>query len=328
MASSTTTLFPDFEPFTTTTQTSPEVTIHGLKSKNHSSPSASHLPAILLLHGFPQTLHIWHLVAPRLTPHFRVVLLDLRGYGSSSKPTTTTTSSPSASFTSTPESIAQYAKSAMATDCAHAMSHLSHATFSVAAHDRGARVAHKLCVDHPHRVTAALLMDICPTLAMYESTNRAFASAYWHWFFLPQKAPLPELMILGNPGAVAARFMGGGKEDEAGLDMFRAEAYAEYVKALADPATVHGMCQDYRAAATVDLEEQRADAEAGRLVRCPVTVLWGKFGTVEKCFDALAEWRKVTAEGVSVEGRAVESGHYIPEERPDDVVAAILKFLE
>lgn len=298
-------MFENFEPFAITTQSSPEVTIRGLRSSN----SSSQLPPLLLLHGFPQTLHIWHRVAPKLTDIFSVVLLDLRGYGSSSKPG---------------KDIAQYAKSTMAQDCAVVMEQLGHKSFYLCGHDRGARVGHKLCVDYPDRIKKAIFLDICPTLAMYEATNFEFASAYFHWFFLIQKSPLPESMILGNSRGVAEMFMGGRQGD--GLKIFEKECFEEYVKALSDPDTVHAMCQDYRAAATLDMEEQRKDITDGKQIQCPLKVLWGKHGVVEKCFDALAEWRKVTDQKVSVDGHAVESGHYIPEQAPEDVISTIREF--
>lgn len=298
-------MFPNFEPISITTQTSPEVTIRGLRSTN----TASHLPALLLLHGFPQTLHIWHRVAPQLTTAFHVVLIDLRGYGSSSKPA---------------NDVAQYAKSAMARDCAEVMAQLGHESFFLCGHDRGGRVGHKLCVDYPDRVKKAMFLDICPTLAMYEATDFQFASAYFHWFFLIQQSPLPESMILGNSRGVAEMFMGGRQGD--GLKIFEKECFEEYVKALSDPETVHSMCQDYRAAATLDMEEQTKDIAEGRQIKCAVRVLWGKYGVVEKCFDALSEWRKVTDKAVSVDGHAVESGHYIPEQVPGEVVLSIQQF--
>lgn len=300
-------MFSSFEPFSVTTQTSPEVTIRGLRSTN----SSSQLPPLLLLHGFPQTHHIWHRVAPQLTDTFTVVLLDLRGYGSSSKPV---------------NDIAQYAKSAMARDCAVVMEQLGHKTFYLCGHDRGGRVGHKLCVDYPERVKKAMFLDICPTLAMYEATDFDFASAYFHWFLLIQKSPLPETMILSDPRSVAEMFMGG--RQNGGLQIFDEACFAEYVKAMSDPDTVHSMCQDYRAAATLDMEEQRKDIAEGRQIRCPLKVLWGKYGVVEKSFDALAEWRKVTDRDVSVDGRAVESGHYIPEHVPDDVISTIREFFK
>lgn len=184
-------MFDSFEPFSVVTQSSPEVTIKGLKSGGATSP----LPPLLLLHGFPQTYHIWHLVAPRLLDRYTVILIDLRGYGTSSKP----------------EDVSDYAKSVMARDCVGVMDALGFTDFFVCAHDRGARVAHKLCVDHPARVRRAILMDICPTLAMYEATDLAFAKAYWHWFFLIQAAPLPETLILAEPRKLAELFMGGGR---------------------------------------------------------------------------------------------------------------------
>lgn len=295
-------MFENFEPISATTQSSPEVTIRGLRSNNASS----NLPPLLLLHGFPQTLHIWHRVAPQLTDAYTVVLLDLRGYGSSSKPG---------------GDVAQYAKSAMARDCVAAMEQLGYPSFFLCAHDRGARVGHKLCVDHPERVRKAMFLDICPTLAMYEATDFDFAKAYFHWFFLIQAHPLPETMILGGPRRVAEAFMGGRQGE--GLGIFEAECFEQYVGNLSDPDTVHAMCQDYRAAATLDLEEQRRDLAEGRHIRCPLRVLWGKLGVIEKSFDAISEWRKVTEKGVEVDGYAVESGHYVPEHAPQEVVSAV-----
>ncbi|KAI3396963.1 hypothetical protein diail_11363 [Diaporthe ilicicola] len=298
-------MFDGFEPFRIQTSTEPQVTISGIRSAPNKD-----LPALLLLHGFPQTHHIWHRVAPQLTGSYNVVLLDLRGYGASSKPA---------------GDVASYAKSAMARDCAAVMSELGFETFHVCAHDRGARVAHKLCVDHPGRVAKAIFLDICPTLAMYEGTNLEFATAYFHWFFLIQKSPLPETMILGNPRRLAEMFMGGRQRD--GTAIFEPECFEEYVGGLSDPDTVHGMCQDYRASATLDMEEQRRDLAEGRHIKSPLRVLWGNVGIIEKAFDALAEWRKVTDQGVSVDGHAVDSGHYIPEQAPDVVVAEIREFL-
>lgn len=297
-------MFEGFEPISVTTQSSPEVIIRGLRSANNTD-----LPPLLLLHGFPQTLHIWHRVAPQLLDSFTVVLLDLRGYGSSAKPG---------------GDVAQYAKSAMARDCAFAMEHLGYKSFYLCGHDRGARVAHKLCVDFPDRVKKVIVLDICPTLAMYEATDFDFAKAYFHWFFLIQPSPLPETMILGNPRQVAEMFMGGRQGD--GLKIFASECFEEYVRGLGDAETVHAMCQDYRAAATLDMEEQRNDIAEGRHIKAPLKILWGKYGVVEKCFKALEEWRKVTDKGVSVDGYAVESGHYIPEQMPDIVVAEIRGF--
>lgn len=298
-------MFENFEPISVTTQSSPEVVIRGLQSASTSRD----LPPLLLLHGFPQTLHIWHRVAPQLIDRYNIVLLDLRGYGSSSKPG---------------RDVAQYAKSIMARDCVVAMEQLGYKSFYLCGHDRGGRVAHKICVDFPDRVKKVMVLDICPTLAMYEATDFEFAKAYFHWYFLIQKSPLPETMILGNPRQVAEMFMGGRQGD--GLNIFSQECFEEYVKGLSDPDTVHSMCQDYRAAATLDLEEQRRDLAEGRHIRCPLNVLWGKYGVVEKCFDAISEWRKVTEKEAAVDGHAVESGHYIPEQAPEVVISTIREF--
>ncbi|KAF3771082.1 alpha/beta-hydrolase [Cryphonectria parasitica EP155] len=304
-------MFENFEPISVQTQSSPEVTIRGLRSTNSasSSSSSSQLPPLLLLHGFPQTLHIWHRIAPRLTDTFTVVLLDLRGYGTSSKPG---------------GDVSQYAKSVMARDCVTVMETLGYKSFYLCGHDRGGRVGHKLCVDHPDRVRRAMFLDICPTLAMYEATDLTFATAYFHWFLLIQPAPLPETMLLSNPRRLAELFMGG--RQLGGTGIFEPECFDKYVAGMSDPDCVHAMCEDYRAAATLDLDEQRADLEGSRRIRCPLRVLWGKAGVVEKRFDALREWRKVVEEGVKVDGYAVDSGHYIPEHAPDDVLAAIQEF--
>lgn len=300
-------MFDGFEPFRIVTSTDPEVTIAGIRSTGNKD-----LPALLLLHGFPQTHHIWHRVAPQLTGSYNIVLPDLRGYGASSKPR---------------DDVSKYAKSAMARDCIAVMDGLGlgDAPFLVCAHDRGARVAHKLCVDHPDRVRKAIFLDICPTLAMYEATNLELAKSYFHWFFLIQRSPLPETLILGSPRQLAEMFMGGRQSD--GTAIFAPEAFEVYVGGLSDPDTVHGMCQDYRASVTLDMEEQRRDLKEGRHIKSPLRVLWGKVGVIEKAFDALAEWRKVTDKGVSVDGHVVDSGHYIPEQAPDVVVAEIRDFL-
>ncbi|KAI0596220.1 Alpha/Beta hydrolase protein [Biscogniauxia sp. FL1348] len=298
-------MFDGFEEFTVNVRSDLEISIHG----RHSANLSSNLPPLLLLHGFPQSLHIWHRVAPQLTRNYTVVMLDLRGYGSSSKP----------------GHVSAYAKSAMARDCVAVMDKFGFGSFFVCAHDRGARVAHKLCVDRPERVRKAIFLDICPTLAMYTTTNIEFPRAYFHWFFLIQKEPLPESMISANPRRFAELFMGG--RQEGGLQIFNQECLDYYIKVLEDPAAVHAMCQDYRASATLDLDEARDDMNQGKLIRCPLMVLWAKWGVIEKCFDAITEWRAVTDKDVPVMGHSIESGHYIPEHAPNDVVSSILDFL-
>jgi haloacetate dehalogenase len=270
------------------------ITIHGIRAGTG--------PPLLLLHGFPQTHHIWHKVAPQLSETFTVIAIDLRGYGSSSKPHSTAK-----------ENHRPYSKSVMAQDCISVMSSLGFPRFDICSHDRGARVAHKLSVDHPDSVGRVMFLDVCPTLAMFEKTDMLFARAYWHWFFLIQPAPFPEELILKNPEMFKGKFFGGGYAGTGGF--IEEEAMREYVKQYGDEECVHAMCEDYRAAATIDLEEARADREAGKKMQCPVRVLWGKKGVIQMKFDALGEWRDVSDGEVS--GEAVDSGHYIPEEVPD-----------
>jgi len=265
-------------------------------------------PPLLLLHGHPQTHAIWHRVAPRLAEQFTVVACDLRGYGDSSKPQ------------GAPDH-ANYSKRAMAADMVAVMQSLGFATFRVLAHDRGARVAHRLAQDHPQAVERMVLLDIAPTLAMYEQTSDAFARAYWHWFFLIQPAPLPERLIEADPAAYVRDVMG---KRSAGLAPFDPRALAEYQRCLALPGAAHGICEDYRAAATIDLEHDRFDRDAGNRLALPLMVLWGEQGVVGRCFDPLAEWQRVAAD---VQGGALPCGHYIAEEAPDTLLERVLPFL-
>ena len=294
-------MFEGFTDFDIKTQSDPPVTIHGIYGGSG--------PPLLLLHGYPQTHHIWHRVTPQLVQDFTVIALDIRGYGASSKPS----------------GVAQYSKTIMALDCALVMSSLGFSSFFVCAHDRGARVAHKLLVNYPDRVRKAIFLDICPTLAMYSKTDFEFAKSYFHWFFLIQRAPLPETLIGQDPRRWAEMFMGG---RHAGLAAFDADVFEEYVKVLEDPNAVHAMCEDYRASASVDMDEAREDLKEGNLIRCPLRVLWGKHGVIEKCFDAVKEWKDVAAPGVEVDGQNVDCGHYIPEEAPSVVIKNIKSYFK
>jgi haloacetate dehalogenase len=291
-------LFPHFRALQV--EIDPTVTINAIVSGSG--------PPLLLLHGHPQTHAIWHRVAPRLAEHFTVVACDLRGYGDSSKPQ------------GAPDH-ANYSKRAMAADMVAVMQSLGFATFRVLAHDRGARVAHRLALDHPQAVERMALLDIAPTLAMYEQTSDAFARAYWHWFFLIQPAPLPERLIEADPAAYVRDVMG---KRSAGLAPFDPRALAEYQRCLALPGAAHGICEDYRAAATIDLEHDRFDRDAGNRLALPLMVLWGEQGVVGRCFDPLAEWQRVAAD---VQGGALPCGHYIAEEAPDTLLERVLPFL-
>ncbi|MEZ5667470.1 MAG: alpha/beta hydrolase [Alphaproteobacteria bacterium] len=263
-------------------------------------------PPLLLLHGYPQTLAIWHAVAPKLAERFTVVCADLRGYGDSGKP-------PSG------EAYANYSKRAMAADQVAAMQALGFDRFGLAGHDRGGRVGHRRAADHPQRVSRLCIIDIAPTLHMYERTTEAFARAYWHWFFLILPPPEPERMIGADPEAYWRAKCGA---DRPGAP-FAPEALAEYLRCFRDPAAIRASCDDYRAAAGIDLAHDRADVAAGRRLACPVHVLWGDDGIIGRCFDPLAAWRE-RADRVS--GRALPGGHYLPEERPELVTAALAAF--
>ncbi|HTR10431.1 MAG TPA: alpha/beta hydrolase [Paraburkholderia sp.] len=291
--------FDGFQPFTVRTESG--VDISGVKGGDG--------PPLLLLHGHPQTHMIWHRCAAALAQHFTVIATDLRGYGGSSKPASDATH-------------AAYSKRAMATDQVEVMRHFGHERFLVCAHDRGARVAHRMALDHAGAVERLMLLDIAPTLAMYEQTDREFATLYFHWFFLIQPEPLPETLIEANPDVYIERVMG---SRHAGLAPFSPKALGAYRAALRQPGAVHAMCEDYRASATIDLEHDRADLERGNKVACPLRVLWGEEGVIERCFDPLAEWRKVARD---VSGRALPCGHYIPEEASEALVAEMLAFFE
>jgi haloacetate dehalogenase len=207
----------------------------------------------------------------------------------------------------------------MAADQVALMRSLGHEMFFLAGHDRGGRVAHRLAIDHPDAVRAIAVLDIAPTLAMYEQTTDAFARAYWHWFFLILPAPIPEKMIGADPLFLLRAKMASGS---AGLKPFAPEAWAEYERCFT-PEMIHASCEDYRAAASIDLEHDRADRTAGRRVRAPLLALWGAHGVVEKCFNPMDEWRRVADD---VRGHALPAGHYLPEELPDLVADELEAF--
>jgi haloacetate dehalogenase len=268
------------------------------------------LPPLLLLHGFPQTHVNWHRLAPTLATRYRVVCPDLRGYGDSDKP-------------DGGADHAAYAKRAMAADMVGVMRALGHQRFALVGHDRGGRVAHRLAVDHPAAVERLCVIDISPTLTMYDRTDFAFAQAYWHWFFLTQPAPLPETMLSGDAPRLLRTFLGGW--GGAGLAAFDPAALAEYERCWATPNGLRGSCEDYRASAGIDLRDDRASDAAGDRVRCPMLVLWGARGVVGRLFDPIADWRAKC--DATVTGKALEAGHFIPEEAPDAVLQELLPFL-
>lgn len=270
--------------------------IHGVTGGNG--------PPLLLLHGNPQTHAMWHKIAPALAERFTVVACDLRGYGQSSKPPSTPDHAP-------------YSKRVMAADMVRVMEALGHARYMVGAHDRGARVAHRMALDWPESVARLALLDIAPTREMYAHATDGFARDYWHWYFMIQPAPLPEQMMAADPEGFW-RWKCGGKGK--GLDHFAPEALAAYLGTFT-PETIRATCEDYRAAATIDIRHD--DEDGGRKVACPMLVLWGQNGAIERHFDCLALWRERAAD---LRGHALPGGHYLAEELPEDVLREFLAF--
>ncbi len=263
-------------------------------------------PPLLLLHGYPQTRWMWRHVAPALAEQYTVVATDLRGYGQSDAP-------------GGPDDGSAYSKRLMAADQVTVMERLGFARFAVAGHDRGARVAHRMCLDHPDRVVAAAVIDIVPTLFLFEHTDRAFASAYYHWFFLSQRPPLPERLIGADPRS----FLHITLERWSGPDfVFDADSFEHYVQAFGAD-TIRASCDDYRAAAGIDLEHDAEDR--ARRIRCPLLVMWGEQGAMHRLYDVPETW---SAHAEQITARSAPCGHFVPEEAPRETLAAILEHLE
>ncbi len=260
---------------------------------------------LLLLHGYPQTHFMWHKVAPRLAHSFHVVCPDLRGYGDSSKPQSASDHYP-------------YSKRAMAQDMAEVMASLGHREFFVAGHDRGARVTHRMALDYPERVKKACVMDIAPTHHMFKTTDQNFATGYYHWFFLIQPDGLPERMIGADPTYYLEEKL---KRWSAPGAVFADAAVSEYIRCFSQQEAIHASCEDYRAAATIDLKHDEEDME--RKVECPLLVLWGERGFVNHTYDVLRVWSE---RAKRVEGLALGCGHFLPEEEPAVVSDELLRF--
>jgi haloacetate dehalogenase len=267
--------------------------------------------AVLLLHGFPQTHVMWRSVAPLLARHFAVICADLRGYGRSGCPASRSDHSP-------------YAKRAMANDMVSVMAQLGFPRFSMAGHDRGGRVAYRLALDHPQRVERLAVLDIVPTADTWERADKTLATAIWPWSLLAQPEPLPERLISAAPDAVVDHALGGWGSP---ANAFGAEVRAAYIDALRDRARVHAICEEYRAAATLDHEHDLADRRAGRCIACPVLVLWsgrGPLGTwYAKVGGPLALWR---AWANDVRGGGLDAGHFFPEEMPERTAEELSAF--
>ncbi len=268
-------------------------------------------PPLLLLHGHPQTHLMWHRVAPMLARDFTVVASDLRGYGDSSKPPTTSDHEP-------------YSKRAMARDQVALMRQLGFERFYVAGHDRGGRCAYRMALDFPERVLRLAVMDILPTSEHFRRADRHFGLGYWHWFFLAQPFDEPERIIGADPRVFFTRSW---PKDANGVPQpppyFAPEALEDYLRCYLNPATVHATCEDYRAGATYDFELDEADRTTGRRIACPVLVLWGARGALPRWYDVLAVWRDWAG---NVRGRGLDSGHYLPEEAPEETWTELRSF--
>ena len=262
-------------------------------------------PPLLLLHGYPQTHLMWHAVAPALAKEVTVVTPDLRGYGDSSKPKTSDDHSP-------------YSKRAMALDQVAVMAALGFKEFFLAGHDRGARVSHRLALDHPAAVKKIAVLDIVPTLKVFDAVDQRVATSYFHWFFLIQPYDFPEKMIGHDPREYLISRLGrwGGS-----IDAFPQAVVDEYVRLFSDPACIHATCEDYRAAATIDLVHDRADLQ--NKIQAPLLVLWGGKGLVGLAYDPIACWLERAAD---VRGSAIDCGHFIPEEKPEETLQALREF--
>ena len=268
-------------------------------------------PPLLLLHGFPQTHRMWQAVACALASDFTLVCADLRGYGASSCPASSSDHAP-------------YTKRAMARDMVQVMAGLGFERFSLAGHDRGGRVAYRLALDHPDRVQRLAVLDIVPTETVWARADARLALGYWPWSLLAQPAPLPERLLAAAPEAVVDAALGGWGTP---ANAFGQEARTAYVDALRDPAHLHAICEEYRAAATIDRAHDQADLAAGRRIRCPVLALWGAGGALDTWYaDAggpLALWRQWADD---VQGHAIEAGHFFPEEAPDRTAESLRRF--
>jgi haloacetate dehalogenase len=252
-------------------------------------------PPVLLLHGAPQSHISWRLVAPRLASEYTVIATDLRGYGDSSKP-------PDG------ENHSNYSKRAMALDQVEVMKHFGFDRFPVIGHDRGGRVGHRMALDHPEKVTRLAVLDIVPTYYLYTHVTLEFVQAYFHWFNYLRPAPGPEDEIKASVEARAARAT--------------SDVQQEYLRVQRDPANIHGMCEDYRAGASIDLQHDKADLD--RKVGCPLLTLWAERGAMARLYDVMSVWKERAAQ---VSGKALPGGHNLQEDVPDQVYAEVRQFL-
>ena len=267
-------------------------------------------PALLMLHGNPQTHAMWHKVAPAFIDKFTVICPDIPGYGKSFKPKIL-------------NNHQNYSKISMASDIKEFMELLGYTSFYLVAHDRGARISHRLALDYPDRIIKMILLDIIPTIEHFERANKDFAMGYYHWFWLAQKHPIPELVINKAPEEWFFAHTSREKKDK---DFFAPKALIDYLECVRNPKTIRAICEDYRAAATIDLKDDEITRKLNIKIKMPTLVLWGKKGKIEQWYDPLLIWQKYCFQ--EVKGYAIDCGHYLAEEKPDTLINSINVFLK
>ncbi len=260
---------------------------------------------LLLLHGYPQTHVMWHEVASSLSSNFMVVCPDLKGYGDSSKPSGT-------------KDHSNYSKRSISNEMVSLMEKLGFSSFFAAGHDRGGRVLHRMCLDHPKRVRKVCVIDIVPTHHMFTTADKQLATGYYHWFFLIQPDGLPEKMIGANPEYYLREKL---RRWSAPKTQFHPNAVKEYIRCFSDPSAIHASCEDYRAAASIDMKHDEQDSDAK--IECPLLVLWGNKGFIHRTYDVLSVWKE---KALCVLGKSLDCGHFVPEEKPRETTNEFLSF--
>ena len=266
-------------------------------------------PALLMLHGNPQTHAMWHKIAPKLVKEYTVICPDIPGYGKSFKPSVTENHEP-------------YSKVNMASDLINFMELLGFDKFYILAHDRGARIAHRLALNYSKNVIKMILLDIIPTIEHFERTNMEFAMGYYHWFWLAQRSPVPESVINKAPEEWFFAHTSREKKDK---DFFHPMALCDYLECIKNPETINAICEDYRAAATIDMIDDKKSRDDNIKINVPLLILWGNKGKLEQWYQTLSIWKKYCSK--EVKGNAINSGHYLAEENPGEVIESIKNFL-